>query len=218
MALNGYLSSVQRLLHDPNSSIYSVSDLTIDINTARNQIALESECIRVLPSGNNTVVGQEVYTFSSVNSLIQTTPGVKGINAVKSVAVSWGTYKPILDNKVWSEFQAYLRSYSTSIQGYPESWSQYAQGASGSIYLWPVPSQISQMDWDCVCSPIDLALDSDLEAIPDPWASVIPYFATFLALLNAQRPTQADEMLKRYDFFMKRARASIDSSFVPSYY
>lgn len=217
MALNAYLSSVQRLLHD-TSGIYSVSDLTIYINTARNQIALESECIRVLPANNNTVVGQEVYTFASVNPLIKATPGVNGINSVKSVAVSWGTYKPVLDHKVWSDFQAYLRSYSNLIQNYPEVWSQYAQGASGSIYLWPIPSQINSMDWDCICSPLDLVQDSDPEAIPDPWASTIPYFATFLALLNAQRPTQADEMLKRYDYFMKRARASIDSTFTPSFY
>lgn len=49
--LTTYQQQVQRLLHDPNATYYPLADLTSYINSARSQIALESQSVRVLVSG-----------------------------------------------------------------------------------------------------------------------------------------------------------------------
>src|SRR5215470_4166840 len=51
MALTAYQQQTQRLLHDPNAQAYSLADITVYINIARSQIAIEGECIHVVLSG-----------------------------------------------------------------------------------------------------------------------------------------------------------------------
>lgn len=165
----------------------------------------------------NTVANQEVYTFSTANTLAQLTSGVSSILFVETVAVSWGALKPVLDQWNWNDLQARVRSYPV-ISGQPGMWAQFGQGESGSIYLQPVPTQALPMEWNCVCTPIDLATDSDAEAIPYPWTDAVPYYATYLAFLNARRPEEARDKLNIYNMIMTRARAFSEPSFVPSYY
>lgn len=167
---------------------------------------------------NQTTTGQEVYTFASVNPLVQLTGGVNSILAVRSVSVSWGSMRPTLRFLSWGSMQAYLRAYNIGVQSYPEYWSQFAQGVAGSIYLWPIPSQISAMDWDCVCLPIDLATDGDTEAIPYPWTDAVQFYACYLAFMSAQRNEDADRMYRQYQMFMQRARAFSVRSMVADYY
>lgn len=166
-----------------------------------------------------TTAGIEQYTFSSVNSVVQTAQtGISGILMVQTVAVSWGSLKPVLDQLDWNSFQAYLRSYSAALQGQPCIWAQYGQGNSGSVYMWPIPSAVMPMDWDCICTPIVLVDDTTPEAIPYPWTDCVPYFAAYLALMNARRPEEAAAMFQLYENFMKRARTLSENTFVPSYY
>ena len=168
-----------------------------------------------------TIVGQEVYKFSTANMLAATFPGVQSVIGVISVACAWGanaSMKPMLQQKIWSEFQAYFRSYNNGMQNYPTIWSQYAQGVNGSIYLWPIPSQPSQMDWDCYCIPVTLVDDTTPEAIPYGWSDAVPYYAAYRAYLDAQRGEDADKMFKMYTTFMQRARAFSEPAFVPDYY
>jgi len=302
MALTSYQQKTQFLLHDPNATYFSTSDITTAINTARGQIAMEGQCIRILLSGGTitalainspgtgysgdltvsisgsgqqafasgtisggavatvsldsggwgyitgtsttvtavgsgggsdatftttidnsltTIPGQEVYKFSTANTLAQQTAGVQAVIGVISVACAWGAnaaMKPILQQMIWTEFQAYYRSYNNGMQNYPTLWSQYGQGVNGSIYVWPYPSQYSQMDWDCYCIPIDLTDDSTAEAIPYGWTDCVPYYAAYLCYMDAQRFDDANNMLKQYTMFMKRARAFSEVPFVPDYY
>lgn len=222
MALNAYLTQVQRLLHDPSAQFYATTDLTDYINEARGMVAGEGQCVRVLtPSGpgqNQTVQGQEVYTFAAINALNILGSGVASIQGVISISISWGSMKPTLRQRDWSAFQAYLRSYNTGLQNFPSDWSQYAQGVNGSVYFWPIPSQVSPMDWDCYCLPINLAADTDPEAIPYPWTTAIKYYAAKLAFFNAQRFEDSDRMAGEYDKAMKKARAMSEPPFVPDMY
>jgi hypothetical protein len=167
---------------------------------------------------NNAQLAQEVYTFNSVNDIAQLTPGVQGVLGLVSVAVSWGSQKPMLQKWVWSDFQAYLRSNNTGLQSWPAVWSQYGQGGAGSIYIYPLPSQIMQWDWDCYCYPLDLTQDTDPEAIPWPWTDCVAYYAAYLAYDNSQRKGDSDRMITIYERFMKRARAMSEPDFVPDPY
>ena len=302
MALTAYQTQTLRLLHDPNNTYFSAADITAYINIARNWIAGEGQCIRLLLSGGTitsittlsggtgysgtiaitisgagqqasataplsgsavgtttlvnggwgyitgtsttvtaagsgggtnatfttvidnsltTVPGQEVYQFSTANTLAQLTAGVNQVVGVLSVACAWGAnaaMKPILQPMIWSEFQAYYRSYNNGMENYPTVWSQYGQGVKGSIYLWPLPSQNSQMDWDCYCFPIALVDDTTAEAIPYPWTDCVPYYAAYLAFVDAQRKDDAENMYKMYDMRMKLARSMSETPFVPDYY
>lgn len=299
MALTAYQQDTQRLLHDPSATYYSLSDLTAYINKARNQIALESQSVRVLVcgvistitvtaggsgysaattmsvagsgmggvvvpdisggvitsatvvaggtsydtsanttvtatdsgggsgatfsaglvGGNLTTVGQEIYTFASRNSAAQAiNSGVNQIVGVMSVSVSWGSMKPMLDRRTWTDFQANFRAWTTGYVGQPAVWAQYGQGVNGSIYLCPMPAQVLNMDWDCFCEPIALVDDTTVEALPFPWTDAVQYYAAHLAYANSQRQADADAMMKLYVDNMKRARAMSDPSFIPSPY
>src|SRR5215475_11942570 len=83
---------------------------------------------------NNTVISQEVYTFAAVNPVAQLTPGVQGIFGLESISVNWGSQKPMLNHRSFSDLQAYYRANNTNLQNYPVIYAQYARGGSGSIY------------------------------------------------------------------------------------
>jgi len=181
-----------------------------------------------------TVTGQEVVPFQTLNQLLAawntnsaaygTGPmsqfvGLNQIIKVFSLACNQaGTYKPILTEKIWSEFQAYLRIYANTQQNYPTYWSQYGQGVNGSLYLFPWPAQPLQLDVDACCTPIALVNDSTVEAIPYPFTDAIPYYAAYLAYENSSRKEDANRMLGMYTVFMKRARALSEHPFMPDYY
>lgn len=166
-----------------------------------------------------TVVGQEVYNFSTWNSVIQANnPGVQDIIGVQTISVSWGSQKPTLDHVSWSDIQAYLRAYNIGYLNYPTVWAQYGQGLSGSAYLWPIPAVATQLDVDCYCLPIILSNDTDPEAIPYPWTDPIPYYAAYLAFLNAQRKDDARYYLGEYKRLMVEGRWYVSPAVVPSFY
>jgi hypothetical protein len=166
----------------------------------------------------NAVQGQEVYTYASANSIAQLTTGVQGVIGVRSISVSWGSQKPTLQEWPWTDFQAYLRSNNTGLQSWPAVWARYGQGANGSVYVYPLPSQIMQWDWDVNCYPIALAQDTDPEAIPWPWTDCVPYYAAYLAYDNSQRKGDSDRMLEIFEKFMRRARKMSETDFVPDPY
>lgn len=166
------------------------------------------------------IAGQEVYTFASLSALVQANiPGVANVVAVQSVAVSWGSWKPMMRNiPSWSAFQAYCRAWDIGQQNYPTVWSQYGQGENGSFYIFPIPSILSQMDVDCYCTPIDLMLDTDVEAIPHPYTEAVPWYAAFLAYLSAQNQDAAAGMLANYKSNLAEARMFASPAIVPDFY
>jgi hypothetical protein len=169
----------------------------------------------------STVAGQEVYRYSTFNTLAQNNtlfPGVQAVCGLFSVACSQGgTYKPMLTPKIWSEFQAYCRIYQNQAQNYPVFWSQYAQGIGGSFYLFPWPSQQLQMDIDAWCIPVDLVTDSTAEAIPLPFSDAVAYFAAYLALMDAQRQEDANAMKAKADVYLQFSRAGVETPYMPYY-
>ena len=159
----------------------------------------------------------EVYKFTDVAALIAD-QGVKSIIGVQSVSISWGAFKPTLRWIPWSAMQAYLRSTNVAAQNFPNYWSQYAQGVTGSIYVWPVPILQAQMEWDCYCLPLDLASDSDVEALPYPWSDSVPYYAAFLAFQSVQDRDSATYMLAEAKRTMREGRSFTSPAMVPAFY
>lgn len=186
--------------------LYSEDDKTLWINRARQQLAGESESIRVLGT-IPTVAATNLYQFSSIN--VSTVAGVASALQVRSIrfAVGLGFSRLRVRNYEW--FETYELNTATAQSGPPAVWAQYGQGETGSFFISPVPDDVYALTCDTVCLPIDLVDDTTVEAIPSLWRDAVCYFAAYLALLSAQsaqRQNDAQRMLDRYTEFVDRAR------------
>lgn len=167
-----------------------------------------------------TVLNQETYTYASTAALVAVLyPGAGQIIGVQSVAVAWGSAKPVLDHLPFSGFQAFLRSWPSGLQGPPAAWSQIGQGAQGSMMLWPVPTQVTRMEWDCYCSTADLTANNTVpDLVPEPWDEAVAYYAAKYAYEYAQRPDDMQRVMSEYNRLMLNARAAVTPPVVPSFY
>ncbi|MBU6232200.1 hypothetical protein KGP36_06155 [Patescibacteria group bacterium] len=154
---------------------------------------------------NQTVAGQEVYQFSDV--FTDPANGVGEIFVVKSVSLLWGTWRYMTVAPSFSKYQAWVRTYTNQYLYIPFFCANYGQGDKGSLYMYPLPSTVYPMEWDCLCLPLPLKMDTDPEAIPFMWTECVPYFAAYLALLGAQQYEKANFMKQTFDEWMHRARA-----------
>lgn len=213
--LNKYLAAAKNLLQSPGAptSLYSDANLTLWINTARGQVAGESESIRVLGT-IDTVIDQRNYAFSAIDTGVAATNGVAGTIHVRSLRYAVASGFKRINPRPWEWFELYHLNNPVPQPSFPLTWSQYAQGASGtaaggSFYLDPPPDIVYTLTGDCVCYPIDLINDVTVEAIPYLWTDAVPYFAAYLAYLSAQtgsRQADAARMFELYTEFMQRAR------------
>lgn len=219
MNLGDYQTELQTLLNDTSGQYFQLAELNVFINWARRRIAGAAECVRWLtPAGTgagqlSTVANQEVYAFATANGLISAGSGMLGVLSVRVVAITNGSLRPAWRQVAWSAHEAYFRALTvTGNAPGPGVWSQYGQGASGSIYLFPVPSAASPMEWDCTMLPIDLATSSDPEAIPDPWTDFVVTGALFRAYLAQQKMQDAAAVEKLFYDGIARGRREAEGS------
>lgn len=142
--------------------------------------------------------GQEVYKFSDVD--LSMFPGVGSCYAVKSVNIIYSNYRYTVPIYAFSVYQGFIRQYPAGQYQYvPSFGAQYGQGVDGSFYLYPLPSQTYQIEFDMFCLPADLIDDQSVETIPAPWDDVIPYFAAHLAFAELQNWNVSKYMLQLFD-------------------
>jgi hypothetical protein len=143
---------------------------------------------------------REVYNFSDFD--LSTFPGVKEIYFVRSASIIYANYRYSLPCYAFSVYQSTIRSFPYQYSYVPTFFSQFGQGAAGSLFFYPYPSQSYQVELDCCCIPSDLIDDQSVEAIPAPWTDAVPYFATKMAFEELQNLNAA----KYYeDQFNRRA-------------
>lgn len=153
---------------------------------------------------NNTLnEGQEVYPFSGID--LSYFPGVESVYFIRSVSIIYSNYRYSLPQYSFSVYQAQIRQYVASQYLYvPTFCSQFGQGVSGSLFMYPPPSETYQLEFDCQCLPSDLEDDASVEALPDPWTDAVPYWAAHLAFLELQNGNASRMYL---DLFDKRVNA-----------
>lgn len=154
--------------------------------------------LTVSPS-NNLNIGQEVYPFSSFD--FSANPGVGAAYYVRSVAIIYSNYRYLIPFYSFSVYQGYIRQYPFQYQYVPEFATQFLQGTSGDLFLFPLPSQTYQFEVDCQCLPLDLVDNLSVEAIPDPWTDAVPFYAAHLAYLELQDFNRAQGYLAMYEKF-----------------
>lgn len=128
--------------------------------------------------------GQEVYSFRDIDLTLF--PGVEAVYMIKSVSLLYSNYRYSLPCYSFSTYQAMIRQYPFQYQYVPVFCAQYGQGTQGSFYMYPLPSEQYQIEFDCLCIPSDLTTDNDVEALPQPWTEAVPYWAAYLAFSELQ--------------------------------
>ncbi|MDE2020727.1 MAG: hypothetical protein KGJ13_10360, partial [Patescibacteria group bacterium] len=142
--------------------------------------------------------GQEVYNFSDI--YVGNWPGVDSVYMIKSVSVIYTNYRYSLPMYAFSTYQAAIRSYPFQYNYVPSFCSQLGQGANGSLYMYPLPSQTYQYELDCFCLPLDLTMDNGIpEAIPQPWCDVVQYMAVQLAFQELGNLNSAKYYEQQFD-------------------
>lgn len=132
---------------------------------------------------NTLNIGQEVYPFSQI--YLGNWPGVDTVHAIKSASVIYANYRYMLPMYAFSTYQSLIRQYPFQYQYVPTFCSQFGQGAGGSFYAYPLPSQTYQWEFDCFCLPTDMLLDNSIpEVIPQPWTDAVKYMAVSLAFME----------------------------------
>ena len=156
--------------------------------------------------------GQEVYNFADVD--LSMFPGVESIYMVRSISILYSAFRYSLAVYSFSVYQSKLRQWAQQWQYVPGVAAQFGQGSAGSLYVYPIPSQSYQMEWDCQVIPQDLTTNLSVEAIPEPWSESVPYFAAHLAFLELQNYNAGkfyldlfDKMLQRYSDYTRVGRA-----------
>lgn len=147
---------------------------------------------------NTLNIGQEVYAFSDI--YLGNWPGVDCVHAIKSASVIYSNYRYMLPMYSFSTYQSQVRQYPLLYQYVPTFCSQFGQGAGGSFYAYPLPSQTYQWEFDCFCLPTDMLLDNSIpEAIPQPWTDAVPYMAASLGYLELQNMNAARFFMEEFD-------------------
>lgn len=89
MALSAYILATRRLLHDASSKQFTDSELTTDINSARQRIGLDTGSVRGLYNFFLSS-GQETYPFQGALAAITITDGGNGYTAAPTISFSGG--------------------------------------------------------------------------------------------------------------------------------
>lgn len=196
--LTAYQQQTQRLLHDPNAALYPLTDLTIYINEARRQLAIESQSIRsvvtvVLLANNSSV---PLPTLSATGLLYPI--NARNVYATDPSNGGYVTFRP------WDWFFRY--NFANNATGFPRVYSLLTNTAGGTLIFNPIPTVNTNLSLDIAWYPIDLVDDSTPELIAIPWLDCVKFYAAYLAYSNAQRLADADAMYGKFEMYMARAR------------
>jgi hypothetical protein len=151
---------------------------------------------------NIITIGKEVYPFSDID--VTGFPGVQSVYTIKSVSLIYSNYRYSLPMYAFSVYQAMIRQYPLQYQYVPTFASQFGQGADGSFYLYPLPSQTYQAEYDCLCLPQDLIDNQSVDVIPDPWTDAVSYFAASLCYEEIQNLNYAKYYMDKFDMMLLR--------------
>lgn len=227
MALVAYITALRNLLHDQAGLAYPDNTLTGFINEARQQAALEGECIRVEGS-IDTVPMATSYN----NNSVALPPGVLGIAAMATprsiryvpgiVTMDGSTPSVVLAKRGWEWFNFYESGMAARPPGPPRVWSPYMQGTptlpqggtstgptTGGSFQINTPNAVYTLLVDGAWTPQDLESDADPEVIPAPFNTAVPLYGLFLGFMDARLNELAQGALQVYELFMARARGIV---------
>jgi hypothetical protein len=168
-----------------------------------------------------TIPGVERYPFRGFfNPFLQAQyAGCDEVVDAVALSVNWGgTTRPTLDWLPWDDLQAYARAYAVLNTSWPSVWSVYNDGPDGEIWVFPVPSQATEMELDAFCLPKRVYTDDDVDAIPSGMQECLKFGAAALVFMARGRYAQAQMMENQFADQMGVARVAFDRGKTKSYY
>jgi hypothetical protein len=207
--LTSYQQQTQRLLNDDSAHFFNIDDLTVYINLARADIARQTQCLL----GNatlTTALGQQSYNTNTLTPVLAGLLTPLNIRSMRTIGSN--NLSKRMEARSWEWFSNYYLDgmNSIAVAAMPTLWAQQVQGANGVIWIWPTPNAAgAHVIADATWLPIDLVDDSTAEAIPPPWTDVVPYFAAYMGLVQAQRLQDAQGLYALYGKFAQSARLGV---------
>ncbi len=168
-----------------------------------------------------TIPGVERYPYVGFfNPALQAQyAGCDEVIDVIALSVNWGgTTRPSLDWMPWDDLQAYARAYAVLNTSWPSVWSTYNDGTQGELWIFPVPSQTTEMEVDATCTPKSLYSDDDFDAIPSGFQEPLMFGAAKFSFMARGRYAQAQVMENQFADMMGVGRVAVDRGKVASYY
>jgi hypothetical protein len=168
-----------------------------------------------------TIPGVERYPYRGFfNPVLQAQyAGCDEVVDAIALSVNWGgTTRPTLDWMPWDDLQAYARAYAVLNTSWPSVWSVYNDGPDGEVWVFPVPSQATEMELDATVLPKSIYSDDDYDAIPDGMQECLKFGTASFAFMARGRYAQAQIMEYEFADRMGAARVSFDRGKTRSYY
>jgi hypothetical protein len=196
--LSGYITICRRLLHDANGNFYTDQELTDDINAARSRLVRDTGCLRSYQT-TQANTNQEVYNVSTLP---------QGVNTMDIININliWGNTRIPLRYLPWTQFNSELRFWQNYI-GRPIAFSMYGPQ---NYYISPVPDQVYQMELDTIILPTPLVNAGDVDQIPDPWTTPVPFYACYQAKFKEQSYGESEIFKQEY---MKQAQSVLATTY-----
>ncbi len=196
--LDTYIQQVQRLLHNVTGTLYGTGDITVAVNEARKQVAMEGQCIRQRPSYTLTS-GTNNFPLNSFT--FAPSSGIEEPLTARSILAS-GTW---LQPRNWEWFTIYCLTNPTAT-GATNTWSQFGDGITATLFVWPTPTVNLSLSVDVACLPVDLVDNTTPEAIPYPYQRAIKYYACYHMFMDVMRNQDADRMRTVFAKTMQEVR------------
>lgn len=142
--------------------------------------------------------GQEQYSFSEID--LSGVPGAESVLFIRGISIIYSNYRYSLPCYSFSTYQSMIRQYASTQYSYvPTFFSQLGQGTAGTLFAYPLASQLYQWEFDLNVLPQDLIDNQSVELIPQPWQDAVPYFAAHLAFLELQNLNSGKFFLDLYE-------------------
>jgi hypothetical protein len=219
MDMATYLAQTNALLQNPlpSTPLYAQSDLVNYINLGRQQLALDTECVRYSPVLFSAVSGTQQYAFTSITAV---PTGYGSLVAIQNVASVSGGYYQFVAPRPWPWFfRFYIQTGATQALGVPTQWSVLGEGAGGTLFFYPTPQNSASYVIDGIYTPTNLLISGGPpEVIPYPFTDAVPYYAAYYAYMSTQRQDDADRMKMRYKEFAQRGRQLSTPTVLPNNY
>ena len=145
------------------------------------------------------------------------TVGVQGVINARMITYSVGTGALRVNAREWEWFNNFVAANPVFPPGPPKYWSQFGQGANGTISLNNLDTDYS-LRIDTVCFPTPLGTGDSEVAVPYSWTDAVPYYAAWQIFMSLQRQADANAMLQRYETFVSRGRTAATPTVLPYQY
>jgi hypothetical protein len=107
---------------------------------------------------------------------------------VLNIWLIWGSRRMRLNNPAFTDLNDTARPW-TGFQNVPFAWNRYGQDG---VFIAPRPAVAYTADWDLAVLSTTLVNLGDVDPLTFPYTEPVPYYAAYLACINARRWDLAD--------------------------